>query len=529
MKKKFSNLLAENLLSLNNPFIMKKCLSLFAFFCIFGSLAAQEFDYHPSYVQENILARRAWGYWQTYLRVENSAFLDTALYYSELGADFARRLARYDEIPVLPNLKQPIPSLRRIQSKLPPQTAMIYFVSGRDAIILQSDAFALVEDFHKESSRLLLDDMRDVFHPPAQHGHLAESEKARFMNAAHRLYLEIKATIEGLAARGVRHLIFCNSPNYFYDLLLCSPGDILLSYGELDYLFMHFTVSYAPSLTLWEREPLPAGKGRILAVAPTYSPVASPELPRSERVENLRLRLQPLRHSQRQAQAIVDSYAGDLLLGRAAKQSAAVENWEKGDYSVVHLATHNVLHQASQDSAMIVFNESAASPTDDLLTRYELSMLELSTPLLLLTGCEGGWINGAGVGETGNGLAYQALYAGVSCVVANRWLVEDSMAAPLLEHFYKGLHKGLLPAEALQKAQLCYLQNAEKAEQHPYYWASYFCVGNGTQPIRLQKWRLNSTIWLLLLQRFLTPIWLRSRKNKRPTDPKRPLKIWEEV
>jgi hypothetical protein len=47
-----------------------------------------------------------------------------------------------------------------------------------------------------------------------------------------------------------------------------------------------------------------------------------------------------------------------------------------------------------------------------------------------------------------------------------------------MTEFYKELLKGNRKDEALRKAKLSYLEQADPEYQHPYYWAGFIAVGD---------------------------------------------------
>jgi len=98
----------------------------------------------------------------------------------------------------------------------------------------------------------------------------------------------------------------------------------------------------------------------------------------------------------------------------------------------------------------------------------------------VLAGCEtagGRSTNGEGV----LGLTSAFLSAGVPVVVSSRWAVDDHVTAALMSRFYEGLAAGESVAAALRGAQLAV--RSDRRTSHPFYWAGFAVVGDGTRVI----------------------------------------------
>jgi len=56
--------------------------------------------------------------------------------------------------------------------------------------------------------------------------------------------------------------------------------------------------------------------------------------------------------------------------------------------------------------------------------------------------------------------------------------VEDNSSIRLMEYFYQAIAKGKSKDEALRKAKLQFLENADPLHAHPYFWAGYILIGD---------------------------------------------------
>jgi CHAT domain-containing protein len=104
--------------------------------------------------------------------------------------------------------------------------------------------------------------------------------------------------------------------------------------------------------------------------------------------------------------------------------------------------------------------------------------LELDAELVFLSCCEAA---GRSAGR-GRGLADFArafMRAGAKTVVASSLRIDDEAAAFLAARFYRHWLDGGSKAQALRAAQLD-LRASRAAWDHPYYWASFRLLGDGS-------------------------------------------------
>jgi CHAT domain-containing protein len=122
---------------------------------------------------------------------------------------------------------------------------------------------------------------------------------------------------------------------------------------------------------------------------------------------------------------------------------------------------------------------------ETILRAWEIARAHLPYDMAVLAGCEtagGVATNGEGV----LGLTSAFLSAGVPVIVSSRWAIDDHATADLMGHFYAGLAQGKNVAAALRDAQLIVRNNPRT--RHPFYWAGFSVVGDGTRvisPLRL--------------------------------------------
>jgi CHAT domain-containing protein len=149
-------------------------------------------------------------------------------------------------------------------------------------------------------------------------------------------------------------------------------------------------------------------------------------------------------------------------------------------FKVIHVAAHAISNQSEPDrAALILFPGSAGE--DGLWQAREIRQSRLNADLVVLYACDTG--TGRLTGQEGiMNLARAFLTAGAKSVIASLWSVNDRTTATLMESFYEHLSKGLPVREALRRAQLDFVA-AYGDKAHPYYWAGFEVIGDGTRRI----------------------------------------------
>jgi CHAT domain-containing protein len=115
-----------------------------------------------------------------------------------------------------------------------------------------------------------------------------------------------------------------------------------------------------------------------------------------------------------------------------------------------------------------------AEAGNGLLTAEEVTSIDLSgTRLVVLSACETG-LGDVIPGEGVFGLRRAFALAGAISQVMSLWQVPDRSTADLMAEFYAGLRQGLLPQEALRKAQ----RNLRLRDPEPHAWAGFIFQGD---------------------------------------------------
>ena len=251
------------------------------------------------------------------------------------------------------------------------------------------------------------------------------------------------------------------------------------------YLIEDLAVSYVPSLTvLREMRRLRKQKQSVQRDINLLA-IGNPEL-RNAIAERVSLvhrdeKLEPLPEAEKEVTTLGQLYGprSAIYIGADAREDRFKQ--EAGRFNVLHLATHGVLNDASPMYSQIVLAQSDKGE-DGLLEAWEIMKLNLNADLVVLSACESG-LGRVGAGEGMIGLTWAFFVAGSPASVVSQWKVESSSTAQLMVEFHRNLQAKtpklkLSKAKALQKAALTVLGN--KNFRHPFYWAGFILVGDGS-------------------------------------------------
>ncbi len=184
----------------------------------------------------------------------------------------------------------------------------------------------------------------------------------------------------------------------------------------------------------------------------------------------------------------------DVAVGDNFSDSALLANENLSDYRVVHFATHGLVtaprpNCPARPALVTSFGDEAS---DGLLTFKEIFDLSLDADVVILSACDTAGMatasasREAGVVGGGNyaldGLVRAFVGAGARAVVASHWPVPDDFDAT------QRLVQGLISGEqddglsgSLGDAQRGLMDDPNTS--HPFYWAAFIVLGDGTKPI----------------------------------------------
>jgi len=255
-------------------------------------------------------------------------------------------------------------------------------------------------------------------------------------------------------------------------------------FKSFPYLLRKYSISYTGSANLWLEQnkladSIAANKGMELFVG------FFPEYPNSDTLDHTlsdvrRTLINDARYSLPDVTKEDVNLITNLLNGQAYIGTAASEQRFKqvaGRYRILHFAMHAVLEDKNPVYSKLLFTHNPSDILEDNeLSVNELYNLSLRAELAVLMACN----TGSGPIQRGEGIislsrAFTA--AQVPATVMTLWEVPDQYTLQVMVSFYKYLKMGLYIDEALQRAQLEYLNGCEGRFCNPLYWAG--AVGAG--------------------------------------------------
>jgi CHAT domain-containing protein len=185
----------------------------------------------------------------------------------------------------------------------------------------------------------------------------------------------------------------------------------------------------------------------------------------------------PLPAAEREAAQAAQFYPErEILIGAMATKAAFIDRAPR--YDVVHFGGHALPNPEYPLLSRLML---ASEREDDALFAHEISRLRFSrTRLVILAACS----TARGAVSRGEGplsVARPFLAGGVPVVIASQWDVDDRATAELFLAFHREFAVSKNPANALRKAQLELLRNAESVFSSPASWGAFVALGATTR------------------------------------------------
>ncbi len=267
-----------------------------------------------------------------------------------------------------------------------------------------------------------------------------------------------------------------------FDLLLTKKENVSNSSKNLSYLLRDYATSYANSATLLFNSSKDYNRTKQIeneCLAFSFSDTSEKMDVKTISMTTLRSIENDLPGTRKEIKDIANIIKGQYYYGNQATEANFKKN--VGKYSVLHLALHGEVNEEKPENSMLYFTKSKDSTEDNLLYSHELYTLDIPAELTVLSACNTGTgkiAKGEGIMSLGN--AFQ--YAGTKSLLLSKWAISDKTTPDLIKYFYTNLKAGMNKAKALQQAKLKYLDTTETFYTSPFYWGSFYLIGD-TSPI----------------------------------------------
>ena len=376
----------------------------------------------------------------------------------------------------------------------------IFSISKNEFFINQKE---LPKNFHQK-----LDDFRSIFLNYSSEEF--DQTRQSFIQLSMELYKSLlKETIDNLPENCERLVIVRDNVLNFipFEILLNEKTSIESLYADLPYLIRKFSISYAPSASLFYLQQQ-WKKNRAQSLFAGYAPAYDPKKIIPEDTIGQELYASVVRDGEFELPGAVEEIEtiGNILNGQKFMGNAASEIEFKnnaGDYQVLLLSMHSLVNENNPKFTKLLFTKGASGEQeDDYLYALELNDMQLNADLVVLSACNTGY----GKLQPGEGvmsLSRSFFAASVPSTVMSLWKVPDAQTKEIMVHFFSNLKEGMSKDKALQQAKLEYLDNINsRQEANPFYWAGFVVAGN-VEPLDLNTgismyWWIGGSLLLIL-------------------------------
>jgi CHAT domain-containing protein len=163
-------------------------------------------------------------------------------------------------------------------------------------------------------------------------------------------------------------------------------------------------------------------------------------------------------------------------------------------YRILHFAAHAIHDSLEPMFSSIRLAEPKDTLDDGYLMAYEIADIEISAELVVLSACRT-FEHPSALGL--EGLVRGLSLAGVNCIIATAWEIDDFSTNSFMQSFYRHIRQGERKAQALQRAKLDLIA---LGFVDPHKWAGFLLVGDGGSSVGdREEFRDGSVLGLPLL------------------------------
>ncbi|MEL6558484.1 MAG: CHAT domain-containing tetratricopeptide repeat protein [Bacteroidota bacterium] len=248
------------------------------------------------------------------------------------------------------------------------------------------------------------------------------------------------------------------------------------THNDLPYLFRDYSIRYVYSQSVQNnRSSIKRPTKNLLAFS--YGETDLENSGNQLSMSILRSTREELPGSRSEIKSIANLIDGDYYYGAFASEQQFKE--VAGDYRVLHLAVHGTTDNSEPDNSRLDFFQKGDSIEDGQLHAFELYNMQLNADMAVLSACNtgsGNVVDGEGIMSLGRAFSY----AGVNSLLLTRWEVSDTFTPKIMAVFYRELNAGKSKSEALRIAKLEFLANTDNLTSNPFYWGSFYILGDDT-------------------------------------------------
>lgn len=365
-------------------------------------------------------------------------------------------------------------SLKELQGRLQEYELLIEYLWQGDLVTLVAISGNSVDFKEIVVDSLLINDLerlRLAFNEPDQAVSIKE-----FTTHSQHVFQTLVAPALEVAERAKKLIIIPDGPmtQMNFDLLLSKAVASDSDWKDLPYLIKDYAIAtgYSASLFFDEDPDQKKSIAGMLAFSFSEENEITGDHLTMDVVRSTDLSALP--GSSEEIKTIADMVDGDYFYGNSASEQTFKAVAE--DYQILHLALHGSVDEENPDYSKLHFHTEDTTE-DGKLHVFELYNMELNAELAVLSACN----TGSGKYQTGEGimsLGHAFSYAGVNSLLLTRWDLADEAAPEIMRVFYRELKQGKSKSEALRTAKLAYLENASMFRSNPFYWSSFFVLGD---------------------------------------------------
>ncbi len=379
--------------------------------------------------------------------------------------------------------------LSQLQTAIPTGTTVIRYFFTEDSLL------ALVAD--SNNKKLVRLHNNNLTNDIASIAAITTNEKTQ-VETLNRLYNNLwKPLEENIKTKKLVIIpdgILYNLP---FDMLAPQP---VQSFRELaqNCLLNKYAISYHYSLLMLQNKEMDNKKmGNYIAFAPGFFDDQKKEyvdaVNDSVKLDYNYLSLLPQPNTSKLTKKLKETLGGTTFLqNESTKQSF---RQHAAGHKIIHIGTHAQYNNLDPEKSRLIFSKENNAPEEsNSLYLPDIYNCNIQSDLTILTACEAGK-PGYQDGEGMVSLAHAFNYAGSNSILTGLWNLDEQSSNLITGYFVENLQKHIPSDEALQKAKLQYLQQADGRMLAPAYWAGLILMGKSTI-INLEK-STNYTNYLL--------------------------------